>query len=379
MRRAFAILFATMVSASPLAAQQWSVDVQAGRIRSALDPNAPQAESVVLGLRYDDVLTAFRISGGVPTSTEEPLWGAVSGARRVVGRAGDFFGGVDLGGNAFVVHDRNEQTRTIPGRGIFEPPTVERVSSSGTAFAVQALPVLGYENARAQAFVRGGVSLYRSSFGEQTHDRTVRLGEAQLLYSLTPALAVIPSVRHYRADEGNYTFAGATAMVTAGVTTLWAAAGRMSGVLEQNSWGAGASVRVHDRASINLSVREDPSDPLYLTPPQRAWSAGVSLRVGGGSIPVAPVPARYENGKATIRLPSAQARTQPRIAGDFTKWKPVAMQRSGNDWVYTTTLEPGVYNFAFVDDKGEWFVPEKYPGRKDDGMGGHVAVVVVQQ
>jgi hypothetical protein len=54
------------------------------------------------------------------------------------------------------------------------------------------------------------------------------------------------------------------------------------------------------------------------------------------------------------------------------------MQRSGNHWVYTVALKPGVYNYAFVDPNGDWFVPEKHPGRKQDGMGGEVAVLVVR-
>ncbi|HEY8485417.1 MAG TPA: hypothetical protein VIL13_12465 [Longimicrobiales bacterium] len=41
-------------------------------------------------------------------------------------------------------------------------------------------------------------------------------------------------------------------------------------------------------------------------------------------------------------------------------------------------VAPGVYHYAFVTADGKWFVPESVPGRKDDGMGGHVAVLVVR-
>jgi hypothetical protein len=40
-------------------------------------------------------------------------------------------------------------------------------------------------------------------------------------------------------------------------------------------------------------------------------------------------------------------------------------------------IASGVYNYAFRSASGEWFVPASTPGRKDDGMGGHVAVLVV--
>jgi hypothetical protein len=53
------------------------------------------------------------------------------------------------------------------------------------------------------------------------------------------------------------------------------------------------------------------------------------------------------------------------------------MTRSGGDWVLELPLGSGVYRFAFVTAGGEWFVPDGYPGRIDDDMGGHVAVLVV--
>jgi hypothetical protein len=90
------------------------------------------------------------------------------------------------------------------------------------------------------------------------------------------------------------------------------------------------------------------------------------------------VPAAYENGQATIELAAAHSATAPMIAGDFTNWQPRPMQRSGDSWIYRAALPPGVYNFSFVDAQGKWFVPEAYPGRKADGMGGVVAVLVVR-
>ena len=71
-------------------------------------------------------------------------------------------------------------------------------------------------------------------------------------------------------------------------------------------------------------------------------------------------------------------KTPPSIAGDFNAWKPAPMERDGDRWVYTVAVTPGVYNYAFVDADGTWFVPEGLPGRKSDGMGGFVAVVVVR-
>jgi 1,4-alpha-glucan branching enzyme len=65
------------------------------------------------------------------------------------------------------------------------------------------------------------------------------------------------------------------------------------------------------------------------------------------------------------------------IAGDFNNWQPAPMQREGGEWIVRLPLGPGVYNYTFRSASGEWFVPPSTAGRRDDGMGGYVAVLVV--
>jgi len=126
-------------------------------------------------------------------------------------------------------------------------------------------------------------------------------------------------------------------------------------------------------------MRRDTFDPLSLQAAQTSWSIGLSVLTSGRPRPVTPpVPAAYENGRATIRLPASATKTPPSIAGDFNAWTPAPMEREGDHWMYTVAVAPGVYNYAFVDADGTWFVPEGVPGRKADGMGGFVAVVVVR-
>ena len=367
-----------LMTSSGLRAQQWNVDAQAGRIHSALDPNAPQSQTVALGLRYDDELTLFRISGGVPMTSADPLWGSLTATRRLAARSGAMLFGVDVGGNAIVLHDRVQRTREFPGGGIFNPPQVEPAPSlSGSAFAAEALPMIGYESSRMQAYVRAGVSHYNSRFGDRNTGRTVRLADGQITFAPSPSFLIMPAVRHFRADEGDYTYTGVSALAGNSRVNGWATVGQWLSADVSTPWAAGATVRVHDRATLNASVRRDVIDPLYLAPPQTAWNVGVSVLVGG-KLPGAPIPARYEGGRATIRLSTKDAPAQLSIAGDFNDWKPAPMHRSGDEWTFTTALKPGVYNYAFVKEDGEWFVPTKYPGRKDDGMGGHVAVLVVE-
>lgn len=372
-------LLACALTASPLAAQQWNIDAVGGRIRSALDPAATASQSIVLGLRYDDALSAFRISGGVPTTSDEPLWGAIAVAKRFAARQNQVMFGVDVAGNGFLLHDRVQRTQQTPG-GIFnQPTTVAAPSLSGSAFAGQALPVIGYEGPRAQAYARAGVSYYTGRFGNQSRDRTVRLADAQVTFAPTSQLALIPTVRGYQDSVRTYTYAGVTAVAVHGPASFWGTVGQwINPGGEATPWAAGASLRVHRQASLNASVRRDAIDPLYLTPAQSSWNAGLSIQFGGRALGPAPIPSRYRDGRATLRLPVAKSKTQPSIAGDFNGWKPAPMQRAGDEWIYTVALRPGVYNYSFVNARGEWFVPEKFPGRKDDGMGGQVAVLVVQ-
>ena len=65
------------------------------------------------------------------------------------------------------------------------------------------------------------------------------------------------------------------------------------------------------------------------------------------------------------------------IAGDFNNWRPASMQREGADWIIRLSLTPGVYHYTFRSATGDWFVPASTAGRRDDGMGGYVAVLVV--
>jgi hypothetical protein len=363
--------------ASPLSAQQWKVEVQGGRIRSALDPEARPTTSVAAGLAYEDLTTLFRISTGVPTKQEAPYWGSAALWKRLAAKKGAFIAGVDLTGNAYAFQDR---VTTRSGGGLFDPITTSSDKRTGNAFAGQALPLVAIESGAFQLQARAGVSYYRATIENQSKDRTVKLGDIQLTFRPTPSIALIPVVKRFQARaEKASTFAGASAVIAQDRLSLWGSAGQWLGDSSATSWNAGGSLRFTDRASFIASARHDGLDPLYLSPAQTSWSAGISFIIGGNAgISRAPVPAVYKQGQATIRIPVSQTASQPSVAGDFNGWKPAQMERDGKFWSYTVAANPGVYNYAFVAPDGSWFVPENVPGRKDDGMGGHVAVLVVR-
>lgn len=372
-----AVLVASTLFVAPAAGQQWSIEAHGGRIRSALDPAAARSETFMVGLRYDDAHTAFRISGGIPTMSSQPLWGAINAGKRLTLRRGNLVAGMDLAAHGFLLHDRVDRTRQVPG---LLGSTLESAPSlSGHALAGHAMPLVGFESGRFQAHARAGISHYFSDLGDR-RERTVRLADAQITFAPTSSIAFTPTLRHFAADEAAYTYAGLSAVAARGPASLWGTIGHWLATEQPATpWAAGASLRVFERATLHASARRDAFDPLYLNPPQTAWSLGLSVLLGRPTAPSAPVPAAYSNGLATIRLPLSQSPAATSIAGDFNGWKPQPMQRTREHWTYSVRVAPGVYNYAFVDARGDWFVPEKHPGRKDDGMGGHVAVLVVQQ
>jgi hypothetical protein len=277
-----------------------------------------------------------------------------------------------------VLSDRSERIRRVSdvfGRPqiITEPPI------TGNALAAQALPVVGYEAVRWQLHARAGASHYTSRFGEVERTRTVFLSDVQLTFTPAPTLALLPVVRRYVSDDVQQTYTALGAVVATDFGTVWGNAGLWPDVDSVGtSWALGATFKLHSRASLHASGRHDAFDALYSNPAQTSWSLGLSVRLGAAPLNASPVPAAYENGQATIELAAAHSATAPMIAGDFTNWQPRPMQRSGDSWIYRAALPPGVYNFSFVDAQGKWFVPEAYPGRKADGMGGVVAVLVVR-
>jgi len=384
MRRLVLTAIAPFVIAAPSAAQQWQVDAQGGRIRSTLDPSASGTASVVAGIGYQDPVTAFRISTGVPTRADAPFWGALGAWKRLALHRSGFSAGIDLSGNGFLFQSRTG--RASSGGGLLDPsapPPAAR--ESGHALAGTALPLIGFETGPLRLQARGGVSYYTAAISGQDRERTVRLGDIQLTFQPTPSLALTPSLQRFQAaNEKASTFAGLSGVVALGRTSLWGnvgqwLAGADTASRARTAWGLGGSLRLTERAALNASARRDAFDPLYLNPPQTSWNVGLSILIGGRPhSPAAPVPAAYHDGLATIRLPASAAAAAPSVAGDFNNWTPSKMERDGTFWSYTVAAAPGVYNYAFVSATGDWFVPENVPGRKDDGMGGHVAVLVVR-
>jgi hypothetical protein len=345
---------------APLWAQEWTLDLYLGR--AIYDPvsAAVGANNGVLGLRYHGLDGDwFYLSAAAPIDGVAPLWGALGAGRRLTLGAGRFSAGIDLGAH---------------GHGYRN--TAARISGAGAT--LQALPfaVLGEGAARLE--LRSGLLHYRGGAAGLTEARTLHDSGARLTLRASSALELGGEARYVRVAGRNYPYFGASAALAHGRGEFWASTGRWtSEALPDLSWSIGASLQLGRYYETWAAIRQEPSDPLYWNSARQSWNIGVSRRLGRIAPAAAPVPAEISNGRVVIRIPLSESRTAPFLAGDFTGWKPVAMDRAGEFWVASLALKPGVYHYAFRTARGKWFVPETVPGRRADGFGGFVAVLTV--
>jgi hypothetical protein len=253
---------------------------------------------------------------------------------------------------------------------------------TGWGGAAEALPFVAFDVGRVGLEARAGVVAFASG-GNQADglQRTAFVADA---YAQSPPwrdLSLRAEGRWVQAPERGFPFAGIT-LVWDGPLALWGAFGRwFDEAAEAPSWRAGASVPLGSRVALLLNGEHEEIDPLYRTPARTTWGAGLRVLLGDISRIRHPVPDAYADGIATIRLEhDGAAPDAPSIAGDFNGWtaEPMTLDPATGAWVFRVRVEPGVYHYAFVDAAGNWFVPDGTPGRRSDGMGGHVAVLVIE-
>ncbi|HEY0808560.1 MAG TPA: hypothetical protein VGD49_00305, partial [Longimicrobiales bacterium] len=236
---------AICATSSIAVAQQWDAEVQAGRMRSALDAASTSVPTVAAGLNYRGLNSGIALFVGVPTSEGAPFWGSVSASRRVeLLQRGGFVAGVDLSGNGYLMRERGQRVRNIPD--VFgRPQTITEPGITGGAFAGQALPVIGYEATRWQLHARAGASHYTSRFGELDRNHTVIISDAQLTLTPSSSFALVPVVRRYAADNTQDMYAGISAIAGNDAGSVWGSVGTWPGRDTVGvSWGVGATLKV---------------------------------------------------------------------------------------------------------------------------------------
>ena len=253
---------------------------------------------------------------------------------------------------------------------------------TGSGGHLRILPFLSSSLGPAVAELAAGPSFYRGRVGGSDWTRDLLAGELSLRLPVQSAGSIAGSLQHLRAREASYTQLGVSASTALGRSYLWGSIGVwLSGLppgMPSSGWGAGASLTLRPPTDLWVAARHEPFDPLFLGTARTSWSIGVSHRLGGpaGGTPRAG-PELRPSGTTILRLPLPDTPRPPSVAGDFSGWEPIRMHRRGGHWQVELQLDPGVYYYAFRDVAGTWFVPESVPNRREDGMGGWVAVLVV--
>ena len=364
-----------MLTARAAAAQVWRASAQLGRVTSASAPaSAGTGASAVLGISRTATHGLLGISVALPVNGE-PFWATLGAWRRIATRGG-VGAFADLSAHGFV--QRFEGTAPAsPLPTAPSGPTIRDYAVSGAGLGAEGLAGLHAAAGRVRIEVRGGAAGRRSELNGIVTERILPTADARVIVARLPIVLQGESRGWWRRGE-RHTYAGGSARLAHGPVQLWGATGAwLSGGESGLVWSAGGSTDLGPRLALQVSVRANAFDPLYLTTTGTALAAGMTLRIGGAPGVRAPIPASYRNGRAEVRLDAREVRGRPSVAGDFTGWRPVPMQREGNRWVWRGDLAPGTYGYAFVAADGSWFVPASVAGRRDDGMGGQQAVLVV--
>ncbi len=365
---------ALLLAALPAAAQEWRLTGQFGRVTYPGAPGGGSASSAVLGLSRTRTRDWLGFSVGVPVEGG-PYWGSAAGWRRLQtrGPAGLV---LDLSAHGFAQGEPQESA---------DPPPLVPLPPIGGSTRVVAGYGAGAEamaggfasSRRLAVEARAGAAGQASEVAGIRSERLLPAGSLQLAAVLAP-FTVRAETRGWLDGGTSHAVARGSVEWGRGPLRLSASVGRwFEGGVDETEWAIGASAALSGRVELIAGARGHTFDPLYLTPTNRSAWGGLGVRFGRATV-APPAPARYEDGRATIRLPAGEAHGPVSIAGDFNGWVPAPMRREGGDWVLEVPLAPGVYHYAFVGPDGTWFVPESVRGRRPDGMGGWVAVLVVQ-
>lgn len=341
--------------------QGWSADVFAGRLVYDLPTARVRTNNLVGSIRYDTRSDTW-VYGAVaaPAGDGATFWGAAGTGGRVmlprsqVSRAGF---GADVGAHAFSFRDR----------------VVDQVGTGGT---FEAIPFTRFSAGAGFVEGRAGWRGYTLSFAGARENRGVFETGARGGYGTTFRLE--GDARWVYASEGTYPFVGATVAYDVSPVQLWGHVGKwLATDLDERVWALGSGVGLGVRTTVWGSVRQEAPNPLYWSSTRRSWSIGLTQRLGRVPAPLVPV-ARSQAGTVVVRLPATEAPAGAvSIAGDFNNWQPAPMRREGGEWIVRLPLAPGVYHYTFRSAEGDWFVPPSTAGRRDDGLGGYVAVLVV--
>lgn len=365
--------------------QEWRASARFGQVTyDGASTGTSGASSVVLGIGRTAPRDWLGASVALPLGAD-PFWIVLGGWRRLETR-GTFGPLLDLSAHGFIQRQSTTTTGVPtqgPVPGPFQPPTVTTTDLVGEGAGGELMAGLFAGSPSIRFEIRAGAAAQRSSLEASQPGRALPTGDARLTLIQAPLtraqFTLQGETRGWLDDTVTHVYAGSTLQIARGPLRLWGSLGQwVNGGRNGLVWSVGGATALGPQLELQLGGRGNAFDPLYLNSTVTSFWGGLSLRLPTGRTVRAPVPARLPNGQAVIRIPVRSAKGAPSIAGDFTDWKPVPMERDGSHWTFTAALKRGVYHYAFVAEDGTWFVPPSVPARRSDDMGGQVAVLVVQ-
>jgi len=389
-------------AAQPVAAQQvWAPFI--GLSSAPTGPLSPASSSLILapGARLETSRASVLAQWGTTFEQSTPRFdNADLSARTTLTRSprfesaltasGQYDRGYLIGGASSNAKARIQVGSTSPARGLQLGVGVDSWRSSTSSIAAPATTLSAWIR-------RFGLSFSAEVSGRQIGiERNpgdtgfVTVDSARLRQMLASGQSVdsMPLTRIYSSPgirnfgEGRFRVSGAIMSIgidgEAGSTLATGGGSRTFGSLILTRW-------LTPSFALTGGVILQPTVPGVAQ--RRGALLGIRLANGPRLLPRlinAPKPAaatcsvRYGDADATVEV-EAPGASHVEISGDFTRWRPVILERkSGDRWAATAAITPGVHHVVVRVDGGEWAPPPGLP-QAVDLYEGTVGVIVAPE
>ncbi len=144
------------------------------------------------------------------------------------------------------------------------------------------------------------------------------------------------------------------------------------------------TLQVADRVAFVGAAGRQLADPLRGLPQADVITGSVRVSLGPKPLPVlersmiaraSVEPEPLGGGTLEVRVFASEA-LEIIIAGDFSDWRPIRMEREAGVWVARVRLTTGKYRVAVQVDGGDWRAPRNLARVRDD-FGGEAGLVVI--
>lgn len=154
--------------------------------------------------------------------------------------------------------------------------------------------------------------------------------------------------------------------------------------LNAHAVSASGVLQLTDRIALTASAGRQLADPLRGLPQADIGTASIRVSLGPRLLPVmqrsAIARAEVERmagggGELVVRVFSIESQ-RVEVAGDFSGWMPVPMERDGSYWVARVRLPAGKYHVGVRVNDGPWLAPRNLARVRDD-FGGESGIIVI--